>query len=397
MIWRHLQNFLQRLGRAFARLQVLLPDIRDRHPQGQFGCLVLCPRLDVGVLAQNIDQVVPPLIGAQNPLEFQERHPVRVVGSQDLVQESHGLIQIRQPLLRVLRQPEQHRNLGGTLDGSHPAQQDFLQRGPVFAPLLDGLQSAQDIGIVGRTIQRLAIRVRGAVQITQRARADSADARHQRPARDRIALEPGTLGENLAQFSHLSLAVQQPGHFGQYLGVSFLGFAQHLPIRQCRRYIALCLSNPGRLRQARTPGGGIELRRCASLQNARQRRLIAARSVVRFQGRQRVDVLGILAEHAHVQAFRRRALTGHRLVEPRRAQRQLVRRGRIRAGECRLDQPRHLGEMSGNPRDTLERVDRLAWYRLVRQSASQCLDGLLGLTEPLFINLGDAPQARGLI
>ena len=159
-----LQHLLQRLGGALRRVEVLLPDVGDRHPQGQLRRPAPGGRLDVGVLAEHVDEVVPALGGAQDAFELEVAEAVARIGVEQLAQEPDRLVDVRELLLGVARQLEQHRHLIGAAGAAETAQQDLLQRRPVAAPILDRLQRRERQRVVGRDVERLAVGLRRPVR-----------------------------------------------------------------------------------------------------------------------------------------------------------------------------------------------------------------------------------------
>ena len=128
------------------------------------------------MLAEHVDEIVPALGGAQDPLQLQVAEAVARIGVEQLAQEPDRLIDVGELLLGVARQLEQHGDLIGAAGAAETAQQDLLQRRPVAPAIFDRLQRREGQRVVGRAVQRLAVGLRRAVEIGEQREPQLADA-----------------------------------------------------------------------------------------------------------------------------------------------------------------------------------------------------------------------------
>ena len=94
VVGSHLQHLLQRLRGGVGGVELLVPDVGDRHPQRQLVRLAARGGLDLGVLGEHVDQVVPALVGAQDPLQLAVGQRVALVDVQDLAQVADRLLDV---------------------------------------------------------------------------------------------------------------------------------------------------------------------------------------------------------------------------------------------------------------------------------------------------------------
>ncbi len=204
--------------------------------------------------------------------------------------------------------------------------------------------------------------------------------------------EPRPLAEHVGQLGDLVGRLVEPRQLAEHVGVALLRRAQR-PQRGDRLWDrAQPLVQPRRLHEQPLARLRIELDRRAPLEDRRRARRIGRRAVVALERGERVDVLGIGLEHAHVETLRRRALARRLLVEVRRAQRQLARRVRLRALQHRLDEPRRFERDLRRAGDALDLVERRTRGRLLGQRAAQRLDRARRVTELPVVDLGDPAQ-----
>ena len=344
------------------------------------------------MLSQHVDQVVPALALAQQPLQLQERLAVAGVDVQDLVQKSDALVKVAQLLLGVAGQLQQHRDLIAPLRCAQPPRQHVLQRRPVFQLLRDHLQRRQRRRILGRALQRLAIGLRRSTRVRQQPELERADARVQRRPLGWGLGEPRPLAQHVGELGDLMGGLEQARQLAQDLGVPLLGRAQRPQRGDRLEDRAQPFVQAGRLHQQTLARLGIELDRGAPLEDRRRARRIGCRAVVALERCQRVDVLGVGLEHAHVQALGRRPFAGRLLVKMRRPQRQLARRVRLGLLEHRLDPARRLERDLRRARDAFDLVERGARRGLLHQRAPERIDGAPGVAQLAVVDLGDAPQ-----
>ena len=128
------------------------------------------------MLAEHVDEIVPALRGAQDPLELEVAEAIARIGVEQLAQEPDRLIDVGELLLGVARQLEQDRDLIGAAGVAETAQQDLLQRRPVAPAILDRLQRGERQHVVGRAVERLTIGLGRAIEVGEQREPQLADA-----------------------------------------------------------------------------------------------------------------------------------------------------------------------------------------------------------------------------